>query len=514
MLQVTEESNAIRDEEQLPCSKVTSDNPEAAILTWDGPDDPCNPFNWPLRRKWLATGLGLFATLLVLPNGSIITVAHEEINEAFGVSDASFPNSYWPVTSWGLGGALFSLVLLPIMEDFGIRLVFLVTYFFLIVFLIPVGLAQNFATLIAVRFFSGGCVAILGNSVASIISNVFQGDRARTGPTSLYITLYLAASSVGPVIGALILQYLSWRWIGYIELIWTTAAFPLFIVALPETRGSAILRARAQKLRKEGKNTFTQDELDKIPLWRIVLKSVQRPMYMLCTESVAFVCTLWTGFSVGTIYLFTQSVEQVMAELYGWNAVQAGYVQVAIVIGELSAWFFCYFTHRWYHDSAARNKEVPNTPIPEARLYQAIAGGFFGVTGGMFVYAWTSYPWMPWIAPSIGLAMVGFGSTAILVSLTNYVVDAYSKYAGSAIAACILGEDVSVAFLPFAAQSMYSNLGFQWASSLLAFISLLLAATPIVVLIWGKEIRARSPFMSEATDDKTVESVDESPVVG
>jgi hypothetical protein len=45
---------------------------------------------------------------------------------------------------------------------------------------------------------------------------------------------------------------------------------------------------------------------------------------------------------------------------------------------------------------------------------------------------------------------------------------------------------------------MYTNLGFHWASSLLGFISLVLAAAPIGVFIWGKEIRARSPFMKSA----------------
>ncbi|KAF5559638.1 multidrug resistant protein [Fusarium napiforme] len=477
-------------------SNESSEQP--IIVQWNGPNDPENPYNWSRKKKWFAVGLGLFATFISMMNGTIITTAHEAIGEDFNVSDENFPHSYWPVASWGLGGALFSLVLLPIMEDFGMRLVFLLVYTVFLCFLIPVGVAPNYATLIITRFFSGGCCTILANAVAGIIGNVFATDRARTIPTGLYIMIYLNASSLGPVIGAAIFQFLPWRWIGYIELIWTGVFFPIFILAMPETRGSAILTARAKKLRKQGKNAYSQKELESKSILHDIWTSIQRPLYMLCTESVVFISTIWTAFSLGVIYVFTQSVEQVFTALYGWNAIEAGYVQAAIVIGEILGFGLCVLTNNWYYASASRNKEVPGTPIPEARLYAAVIGGFIGVTGGMFVYAWTSYSSVHWIGPAIGLMLVGLGTEAVVVSIANYLIDAYSNYAGSAIGATVLGENLGVAFLPLASSSMYTNLGFHWASSLLGFISLVLAAAPIGVFIWGKEIRARSPFMKSA----------------
>ncbi|KAF4944497.1 hypothetical protein FSARC_14660 [Fusarium sarcochroum] len=226
--------------------------------------------------------------------------------------------------------------------------------------------------------------------------------------------------------------------------------------------------------------------------------SVQRPLHLLCTETVVFIATLWATFSLGVVYIFTQSVEQVFSGLYGWNALQGGYVQAAIVIGELLGFVLCLGTNFLYYASASRNPEEPGKPIPEARLYAAVIGGFIGVAGGMFIYAWTSFPYIHWIAPSVGLCMVGMGTTAVVVSNINYLIDAYSKYAGSALGAVTLGENLGIAFLPLAASSMYTNLGFQWASSLLGFISLALAATPIAMFIWGKDIRARSPFMKSA----------------
>jgi len=98
-----------------------ADDPDIIIVDWDGADDPDNPFRWSLSRKLAITAVALIGTLLFQLNGTSITVAATEINEAFGISDASFPNSYWPVTSWTLGGATFILIILPLMEDFGLK---------------------------------------------------------------------------------------------------------------------------------------------------------------------------------------------------------------------------------------------------------------------------------------------------------------------------------------------------------------------------------------------------------
>ncbi|KAH8786412.1 major facilitator superfamily domain-containing protein [Hyaloscypha sp. PMI_1271] len=460
---------------------------DVMVVNWDGPDDPQDPFNWSVQKKWWTVGLGLLASFICSVNGTILSVAHKTISGKFGISDEPFPNSYWITTSWGVGAAISPLILFPLMEDWGVRPVVLSTYFCFMCLLIPIGLAQNFATLVAVR-----------DAVASITSNVFRGDRVRSVPVCLFVVVYLAATSLGPVIGASILQFLDWHWIGYIELIFTAAISPILSIGLNETRGLAIMRANAKRMRKEGKKAYTAEESDDVTLHHVFLKSVQRPICMLFTESVVFVATIWAAFSLGTIYLFTQSVEEVYGQLYGWNDIQAGYVQSAIVIGEILGAGLSLSTNHWYHASAARNTEVPGTPIPEARLYPAIIGGFFGVTGGMFVYGWAAYPNIHWMVVTVGLNMVGFGTTAVVVSIANYLVDAYSKYAASALAAVGLVENASIAFLPLAASAMYTNLGFHWASTLPGFVSLILVATPFLVIKWGKEIRAHSPFMKEA----------------
>jgi MFS family permease len=230
----------------------------------------------------------------------------------------------------------------------------------------------------------------------------------------------------------------------------------------------------------------------------IFVETLARPTRLLCTESVVLSFGLWSAFCIGIAFMFTQSIVQVYSELYGWSYFGTGLVQSSIVIGELFGLVASLYQDRLYFQSAKRNVEHPGEPIPEARLYLSIPASFVGLMGGLFFFAWTSYPSIPWIVPSVALSFVGFGMFCSIAAVTTYVVDAYAKYAASAIAGIAFLENFMAAFLPLATQSMYRTLGFQWASSLLGFIALALSFIPLVLLRYGKKIRAKSPFMSQA----------------
>jgi MFS family permease len=190
---------------------------------------------------------------------------------------------------------------------------------------------------------------------------------------------------------------------------------------------------------------------------------------------------------------------------------KTGLIQLALSVGAIIGTIINPWQDRLYLGTASKNKEAPGKPIPEARLYFAVPGSLM-FTAGLFVYGWTSYPDIPWIAPTIGVAMVGLGIYSIYLAVVNYLADAYEKYAASALSAASLGRNTFGAFLPLASQSLYNNLGYQWASSLLGFIALVLSVVPVILLLKGPGIRKRSPFMSVAsyddveTDDKTMQS--------
>jgi MFS family permease len=189
-------------------------------------------------------------------------------------------------------------------------------------------------------------------------------------------------------------------------------------------------------------------------------------------------------------------VTQTFQANYGFSVWKCTLIQLALSVGAFVATIINPLQDRAYLRSARKSKD--GKPIPEARLYSAIPGSLL-FTVGLFWYGWCSYRYLHWILPTIGIALVGLGIYSIYLAVVNYLTDSYEKYAASALSAASLGRNTFGAFLPLASPALYNNLGFQWASSLLGFIGLVLTLAPIVLFWKGEEIRRRSPFMKEAT---------------
>lgn len=285
----------------------------------------------------------------------------------------------------------------------------------------------------------------------------------------------------------------------YGQIIFYSSLVPGLVFLLPEVRPDVILRHQARRMRKSsGKEVYAPGEKNRKSLHDILKETLLRPTHMLLTEGVVMSFGLWSAFCIGIAFLFTQSIFQVYSGLYGWSFFGTGVVQSAIVIGESLGLLATLYQDSIYLRSSECNTENPGQPIPEARLYLSIPASFLGLTAGLFMFGWTSQPTLPWIVPTIALAMVGFGMFCSTSAVTTYVVDSYAKYAASAVAGIAFLENLLAAFLPLATQSMYRTLGFQWASSLLGFLALALSFIPLVLLRYGQRIRMRSPFMGRA----------------
>jgi hypothetical protein len=284
----------------------------------------------------------------------------------------------------------------------------------------------------------------------------------------------------------------------YIQLIIYGASAPVIFLLFRETRGPVILSKRAGMTRTLAERVLVSPRDTVTSVKEFIYGNIIRPFRLLFTEPVVFVFTLLSALSYGIVFISTQSVTQVYATNYGWEDYQAGLVQASIIIGEFVGFIACLVQNRIYSRAAAAHCGQPNSSLPEVRLYLSIPGSFVGLTGGIFWYGWTNYGFLPWILPSVGLGFIGFGTMVVMQAIMMYITDAYTKYAGSASAAVCFGENVFAAFLPLSAMSIYTNLGFQWATSLLAFLALVLSFAPVVLVLKGEDVRRRSPFMSKA----------------
>jgi len=76
----------------------------------------------------------------------------------------------------------------------------------------------------------------------------------------------------------------------------------------------------------------------------------------------------------------------------------------------------------------------------------------------------------------------------------TYLVDAFTTYAASALAANAVLRSLLGALLPLAGQRMYATLGLGWGNSLLAFIALAMCPIPWFFYRYGERIRKSPRF--------------------
>lgn len=74
-----------------------------------------------------------------------------------------------------------------------------------------------------------------------------------------------------------------------------------------------------------------------------------------------------------------------------------------------------------------------------------------------------------------------------------YLVDSYTNYAASVIAAITVLRSLAGALIPLGGLEMYNELGIGWGNSLLGFIALALVPVPSIFRFWGAKIRGMVP---------------------
>lgn len=93
--------------------------------------------------------------------------------------------------------------------------------------------------------------------------------------------------------------------------------------------------------------------------------------------------------------------------------------------------------------------------------------------------------------------MFGLAMIFLYIAANSYIVDSYSSFAASAIAAKTLLRSEIGAAVPLFVNQMFHNMGFQYAGLLLALVSVAIAPIPFIFFVYGERIRARSSRASQ-----------------
>lgn len=94
----------------------------------------------------------------------------------------------------------------------------------------------------------------------------------------------------------------------------------------------------------------------------------------------------------------------------------------------------------------------------------------------------------------IGIVLTGFGFFCVFQSALTYLVDAFTRYSASALAANTFLRSMAAGAFPLFVNPMYSNLGVNWGTTVFACISALLIPVPFLFFTWGARIRRRGEW--------------------
>jgi len=121
-------------------------------VTWNGAEDPANPYNWPAWRKWTVTLLTSCGGLVTLMTGTMMAPALGQISRDLHTTDST---TQMTLSIYVLSFAFGPMVLAPMTEVFGRKPVWLVSGCFYILWNTVCGFSHSNGLMIASRFFAG-----------------------------------------------------------------------------------------------------------------------------------------------------------------------------------------------------------------------------------------------------------------------------------------------------------------------------------------------------------------------
>jgi len=173
------------------------------------------------------------AQFMVVLDVSIVNVALPAIQHDLGFSATGLQ---WVVTAYALtfGGLL--LLGGRLADLFGRRRIFLLGLGLFTAASLLGGFATNQATLIAARSLQGVGAAVLSPATLTILTVTFRDQRARAKAFGVWSAVAAGGGAAGALFGGVLTQYLSWRWILFVNVPIGIALFVVARVTLHESR--------------------------------------------------------------------------------------------------------------------------------------------------------------------------------------------------------------------------------------------------------------------------------------
>ncbi len=195
---------------------------------------PSTPIRARTAPDWLILALACVAQFMVVLDVSIVNVALPAMKTSLGFSNSGLQ---WVLNAYTLAFAGFLLLGGRAADLYGRRRMFIAG---LVVFTgasLLGGFAQSQAMLVTARAVQGLGGAILSPTTLTILTTTFTEPKARSRAMGLWSAVAGAGGAAGALLGGVLTQELSWRWILFINVPIGIAALAAARVFLQETRG-------------------------------------------------------------------------------------------------------------------------------------------------------------------------------------------------------------------------------------------------------------------------------------
>ncbi|KAM5436020.1 hypothetical protein McanMca71_000231 [Microsporum canis] len=459
------------------------------IVYWDGPDDPAHPENWSSTKKIvIVTSIGLI-TLLTPLGSSMFAPGVGEVMKEFHNSSPELAS--FVVSVYLLGFSFGPLIIAPLSEMYGRVPLYTVCNILFVVFNIACAVANSLGSLIGFRFLAGAAGSAPLTIGAGTISDMIRQEK-RGGAIAAWALGPLLGPVIGPVAGGFLTEALGWRWTFWVLSIAAGAVTINTFIWLNESYHPTILARKTKRLIKETGNTNLKSALDSgLQPKELFIRSIIRPTKMLLFSPIVFLLSLYAAVVYGYLYLLFTTISGVFIGKYHFTQGTVGLSFLGVGIGcLLGLGILGAMSDRLLKSLAAKNGGVMK---PEYRLPPLIPGSLF-VPIGLFWYGWTAEKGVHYMIPIVGTAFVGIGMIFTFMTISTYLVDAFTLHSASALAANTVLRSIFGAVLPLCGQRMYRALGLGWGNSLLGFVALALAPLPVVFYVYGERIRTSKRF--------------------
>ena len=482
---------------QLVSEDTVAPVDDKIIVTWDGDDDPENPYNWPLFYKCLFIFKIGILTAFVYMASAIYTPGIDQIMEDMNVGRVL---ATLPLTLFVFGYGVGPMVLSPLSENarFGRTSIYIVTLFLFFILQIPTALVTDIASLSVLRFLAGfvasPCLATGGASVGDVTPIPYM-------PMSLagWAAGAVCAPTLGPLIGAALVVAGGYHWPFWFVCIASGALFLVLSFFLPESYGKTILYRKAERLRAlTGNDKITSEghiENESKHFSKVMVDTFWRPFEIMLFEPVVMLINLYLGLLYAIIYLWFEAFPIVFYEMYGFTLVEMGASYICLIVGIFVAVsFYLPIIYQIFTKRILRGDQI----TPEVHLPLCILGSVL-LPVGLIILAWTATPSVHWIVPMIGAGIFMIGGFIIFQTMFNYLGMSFYRYLASVFAGNAFFRAIMGGAFPLFGRALFVNLSIKkfpvaWGTMILAFIMSAMVLIPVLFYINGPKLRARSKY--------------------